>query len=69
MKWRTTNAILLIRRQGKCLSVEQGQLFEETIAADIVAMIEELAQLSEAKSKEQAKHKPLSPEQPCTDSL
>jgi hypothetical protein len=37
------------------LPVEQGQLFEETLAADMAAITEELAQLSEAKPKGQAK--------------
>lgn len=40
------------------LPVEQGQLFEETLAADMAAMTEELAQLSETKPKGQAKRKP-----------
>jgi transposase len=31
------------------LPVEQGQLFEETLAADMAAITEELAQLSETK--------------------
>ena len=33
------------------LPVEQGQLFEETLAADMAAMTEELAQLSETETK------------------
>ena len=33
------------------LPVEQGQLFEETLAADMAAITEELAQLSETKPK------------------
>jgi hypothetical protein len=41
------------------LPVEQGQLFEETLAADMAAMTEELAQLSETKPKGQAKRKPV----------
>ena len=49
------------------LPVEQGQLFEETIAADMAAMTEELAQLSETKPKGQAKRKPLPPELPRTE--
>ena len=44
------------------LPVEQGQLFEETLAADMAAITEELAQLSETKPKGQAKRKPLPPE-------
>jgi transposase len=49
------------------LPVEQGQLFEETLAADMAAMTEELAQLSETKPKGQAKRKPLPPELPRTE--
>jgi len=49
------------------LPVEQGQLFEETLAADMAAITEELAQLSAAKPKEQAKRKPLPPELPRTE--
>lgn len=41
------------------LPIEQGQLFEETLAADMAAMTEELAQLSAPKPKGQAKRKPL----------
>jgi transposase len=33
------------------LPVEQGQLFEETLAADMAAMTEELAQLSETEAQ------------------
>lgn len=53
------------------LPAPQGQLFEETIAADMAAMTEELAQLSEAKPepKSQAKRKPLPPELPRTEIL
>ena len=49
------------------LPVEQGQLFEETLAADMAAMTEELAQLSAPKPKGQAKRKPLPPELPRTE--
>src|SRR5574343_208967 len=49
------------------LPVEQGQLFEETLAADMAAITEELAQLSETKPKGQAKRKPLPPELPRTE--
>ena len=45
----------------------QGQLFEETLAADMAAMTEELAQLSETKPKGQATRKPLPPELPRTE--
>ena len=48
------------------LPVEQGQLFEETLAADMAAITEELAQLS-SKPKGQAKRKPLPPELPRTE--
>ena len=41
------------------LPVEQGRLFEETLAADMAAITEELAQFSETKPKGQAKRKPL----------
>jgi hypothetical protein len=51
------------------LPVEQGQLFEETLAADMAAMTEELEQLSEPKPKGQAKRKPLPPELPRTEIL
>jgi hypothetical protein len=40
------------------LPVEQGQLFEETLAADMAAMTEELRHSSETKPKGQAKRKP-----------
>ena len=43
------------------LPIEQGQLFEETLATDMAAMIEELAQLSAPKPKDQAKRMPLPP--------
>ena len=49
------------------LPVEQGQLFEETLTADMAAITEELAQLSEPKPKGQAKRKPLPPELPRTE--
>jgi len=49
------------------LQVEQGQLFEETLAADMAAITEELAQLSETKPKGQAKRKPLPPGLPRTE--
>ncbi|MBK7646588.1 MAG: IS66 family transposase [Betaproteobacteria bacterium] len=49
------------------LPVEQGQLFEETLAADMAAITEELAQLSETKPKGQAKRKPLPAELPRTE--
>ena len=49
------------------LPVELGQLFEETLAADMAAITEELAQLSETKPKGQAKRKPLPPELPRTE--
>ena len=51
------------------LPAPQGQLFEETLAADMAAMTEELAQLSEAKPepKGQAKRQPLPPELPRTE--
>ena len=49
------------------LPVEQGQLFAETVAADIEAMSEELAQLTAPKSTGQAKRKPLPPEFPRTE--
>jgi transposase len=48
------------------LPVEQGQLFEETLAADMAAMTEELAQLS-AETQGKAKRKPLPPELPRTE--
>jgi transposase len=41
------------------LPVEQGQLFEETLAADMAAITEELEQLSETKPKGQAKRNPV----------
>jgi len=49
--------------------VEQRQLFEETIDADLAAMEEELAQLSAtpAKAKGQAKRQPLPATLPRTD--
>lgn len=43
------------------LPIEQGQLFEETLAADMAVITEELAQLSVPKPKGQAKRKPLPP--------
>ena len=51
------------------LPAPQGQLFEETLAADMAAMTEELVQLSETKPepKGQAKRKPLPPELPRTE--
>ena len=49
------------------LPIEQGQLFDETLAADMAAMTEELAQLSAPKPKGQAKRKPLPPELPRTE--
>ena len=51
------------------LLVEQGQLFEETLATDMAAITEELAQLSAPaqKPKGQAKRKPLPPELPRTE--
>ena len=49
------------------LPVEQGQLFEETLAADMAAITEELAQLSETKPKGQAKAQTLPPELPRTE--
>ncbi len=49
------------------LPAEQGQLFEETLAADMAAITEELAQLSESKPKGQAKRQPLPPELPRTE--
>ena len=49
------------------LPVEQGQLFEETLAADMAAITEELEQLSEPKPKGQAKRTPLPPELPRTE--
>ena len=49
------------------LPVEQGQLFEETLAADMAAITEELAQLSETKPEGQAKRQPLPPELPRTE--
>ncbi len=51
------------------LPAEQGQLFEETLATDMAAITEELAQLSisEQKPKGQAKRKPLPPELPRTE--
>ncbi len=50
------------------LPVEQAQLFEETVEADLAAMTEELEQLSgkPASAKGQAKRKPLPPELPRT---
>ena len=48
------------------LPVEQGQLFEETLAADMAAITEELEQVSEPKPKGQATRKPLPPELPRT---
>jgi len=49
--------------------VEQRQLFEETIDADLAAMEEELAQLSATppKAKGQAKRQPLPANLPRTD--
>ena len=49
------------------LPVEQGQLFEETLAVDMAAITEELTQLSEPKPKGQATRKPLPPELPRTE--
>ncbi len=49
------------------LPVEQGQLFEETLAADMAAITEELEQVSEPKPKGQATRKPLPPELPRTE--
>jgi len=49
------------------LPVEQRQLFEETLAADMAAITEELEQLSEPKPKGQAKRTPLPPELPRTE--
>ena len=52
------------------LSAEQAQLFEETTAADLAAIGEELEQLSPsspAKEKGQAKRKPLPAELPRTE--
>jgi len=52
------------------LSVEQAQLFEETTAADLAAIGEELEQLSPsspAREKGQAKRKPLPAELPRTE--
>ncbi len=46
---------------------EQGQLFEETLAADMAAIAEELAQLPETKHTGQARRKPLPPELPGTE--
>ena len=47
------------------LPVEQAQLFEETVEADLAAMTEELEQLSgkPASAKGQPKRKPLPPEE------
>ena len=46
------------------LPVEQAQLFEETVEADLAAMTEELEQLSgkPSEGKRKAKRKPLPPE-------
>ena len=66
MKWRTTNSHYFGVKAER-LPVEQGQLFEETLAADMAAITEELAQLSEAKPKGQAKRKPLPPDLPRTE--
>ena len=53
------------------LPVEQAQLFEETVEADLAAMTEELDQLSGKasgdKDKGKAKRKPLPPELPRTE--
>ena len=51
------------------LPVEQAQLFEETVEADLAAMTEELEQLSGKASaaKGQAKRKPLPTELPRTE--
>ena len=51
------------------LPVEQAQLFEETVEADLAAMTEELERLSgkPAAAKGQAKRKPLPPELPRTE--
>ena len=51
------------------LSPEQAQLFEETTAADLAAIGEELERLSSspAKEKAQAKRKPLPAELPRTE--
>ena len=51
------------------LPVEQAQLFEETVEADLAAMAEELEQLSGKASaaKGKAKRKPLPPELPRTE--
>lgn len=55
------------------LPVEQAQLFEETVEADLAAMTEELERLSgksasaKGQAKGQPKRKPLPPELPRTD--
>lgn len=51
------------------LPVEQAQLFEETVEADLAAMTEELEQLSgkPSEGKRKAKRKPLPPELPRTE--
>ncbi len=51
------------------LPVEQAQLFEETVEADLAAMTEELEQLSgkPPSAKGKAKRKPLPPELPRTE--
>ncbi len=50
------------------LPVEQAQLFEETVAADLAAMTQELEQLATpTQPRGQAKRKPLPPELPRTD--
>lgn len=78
LKWRQakidklTHEVAYYKRhyfgvKAERLPVEQGQLFEETLAADMAAMTEELAQLSETKPKGQAKRKPLPPELPRTE--
>jgi transposase len=69
---KLTHEVAYYKRQyfgikAEHLPVEQGQLFEETLAADMAAITEELAQLSETKPKSQAKRKPLPPELPRTE--
>lgn len=49
------------------LPIEQGQLFTETLAADMAAISAEQTQLSEAKPRSPAKRKPLPPELPRTE--
>ncbi|MEY4591176.1 MAG: hypothetical protein RIR18_71 [Pseudomonadota bacterium] len=74
---KLTQEVAYYRRQrygakAEQWSPEQAQLFGETIAADISAIEEELAQLapedsSSAPAKEQAKRKPLPANLPRTD--